>query len=101
MKVKIKDMEIECTVDEFEELYTRGILDNKMSPAEALKEFIIDNPPKDKSITPIKSFPGVVAVYGCQMPETVALYGCQVSDPNRFRTEITSTDTKTEKDDYQ
>jgi len=63
MIVKFKNISITCTVDEFEELYTRGIFDAKTG-VEALQELY--NIPKE----PIKTKPSF---------EAVALYGCQVS----------------------
>lgn len=32
MKLTIKGIEIECTVDEFEELFVRGLLDKDIKP---------------------------------------------------------------------
>lgn len=74
MKIKWKGMEIECTPDEFEELYARGILMNKDTAEEALhKEYNLNNPQDHKIlVTPEKPrdpFP-TVAVYGCNMPDS-------------------------------
>lgn len=56
---------IDCTIDEYEELLTRGLLGNKKeSLQEGLKELI--NWPRE-DYTPKKPyFPDVVALYGCQ-----------------------------------
>jgi len=80
MKITWNGMEIECTPDEFEELYARGILTNKHNGEESLQDLY--NLPKEEhnernipKIT-IKDwdspkqkdpFP-TVAVYGCYMP---------------------------------
>lgn len=62
---------IDCTVDEYEELMTRGLLGNKKeSLQEGLKELI--NWPKD-DYTPKKPY---------HFPDVVALYGCQVTSPS-------------------
>lgn len=58
---------IDCTIDEYEELITRGLLGNKKeSLQEGLKELI--NWPKDDYTPKKPHFPDVVALYGCQSP---------------------------------
>lgn len=77
MKIKWKGMEIECTPDEFEELYARGILTNKDTAEEALrKEYNLNDLQDHKSpkivatpVAPRDPFP-TVAVYGCNMPNS-------------------------------
>lgn len=57
---------IDCTIDEYEELMTRGLLGNKKeSLQEGLKELI--NWPRD-DYTPKKPHFPDVALYGCQSP---------------------------------
>lgn len=64
MKVRWNGLEIDCTPDEFEDLYTRGVLTNKDTPEEALGKVFIspDAAPSEKK----DLFP-TVAVYGCYM----------------------------------
>lgn len=82
MKIRWNGMEIECTPDEFEELYARGILTNKDTAEESLrKEYGLNEPQGNKipkpTVAPESSrdqfprdpFP-TVAVYGCYMPNT-------------------------------
>lgn len=53
MKFKWKNCDIECTVDEFEELYVRGIIDPSVIPHKSKEEL---------------EGPHIVPVYGCQIP---------------------------------
>lgn len=53
MKFKWKNCDIECTVDEFEELYVRGIIDPSGIPHKSKEEL---------------GGPHIVPVYGCQIP---------------------------------
>ena len=53
MKFKWKNCDIECTVDEFEELYVRGIIDPSVIPHKSKEEL---------------GGPHIVPVYGCQIP---------------------------------
>lgn len=53
MQFKWKNCDIECTVDEFEELYVRGIIDPSVIPHKSKEEH-------DES--------HIVPVYGCQVP---------------------------------
>lgn len=53
MKFKWKTCDIECTVDEFEELYVRGIIDPSVIPHKSKEEL---------------EGPHFVPVYGCQIP---------------------------------
>ena len=82
MKITWNNVIIECTPDEFEELYARGILTNKHNGEESLQDLYnlpkeehnernlpkitIKNLDKPKQKDP---FP-TVAVYGCYMPDS-------------------------------
>ena len=81
MLVKLTDgTEITCTVDEYEELYVRGLV-GKNGAREALKDFL--EPQKTDIPKDLPKMPMPIAVYGVQMPGEIALYGCQqVPDTN-------------------
>jgi hypothetical protein len=69
MKITLMNgTQIDCTVDEYEELMARGLLGNKQENLqEGLKELI--NWPKE-DYTPKSPYqPGVVALYGCEVPQ--------------------------------
>lgn len=71
MRVKYKDIDIECTVDEFEEMVARGLLGEKpvFDPDDFVKkwnELGIDPPKKDER--PQDSPFDVVMVYGVHLP---------------------------------
>ena len=70
MRVKYKDVDIECTVDEFEEMVARGLLSEKpkFDPSDFEKkwnELGQDNPKKER---PLDSPFDVVMVYGVHLP---------------------------------
>lgn len=72
MRVKYKDIDIECTVDEFEEMVARGLLGEKpvFDPDDFVKkwnELGIDPPKKDER--PQESPFDVVMVYGVHLPQ--------------------------------
>jgi len=62
MKIKYFDTEIECTVDEFEDMIARGIFKSKVKPEEFIHDLIRKDPPQ------APSWPETVALYGCQVP---------------------------------
>lgn len=71
MKVKYKGIDIDCTVDEFEEMVVRGLLGEKtvFDPEDFVKkwnELGIDPPKKDER--PQESPFDVVMVYGVHLP---------------------------------
>jgi len=81
MKLTIKGIEIECTVDEFEEMVVRGLLDKDLKPEE------FDELPKIWPGTPVtdndrlnrqlKKWPPydpnemTITAYGCGMPSSI------------------------------
>ena len=72
MKVKYKGIDIDCTVDEFEEMVVRGLLGEKtvFDPEDFVKkwnELGIDPPKKDER--PQDSPFDVVMVYGVNLPQ--------------------------------
>jgi hypothetical protein len=70
MKVTLPDQTIiECTMDELEELVSRGIVGNKLNETKDALGIDIKATPKSPS-TPKMPNPWtrVVAVYGCEMP---------------------------------
>lgn len=80
MLVKLADgTEITCTVDEYEELYVRGLV-GKNGAREALQDFLEPQKTDTPKIKDLPKMPTPIAVYGVQMPGDVALYGCQVPD---------------------
>ena len=80
MLVKLTDgTEITCTVDEYEELYVRGLV-GKNGAREALQDFLEPQKTDPPKIKDLPKMPPPVAVYGVQMPGVVALYGCQIQD---------------------
>ena len=82
MKVKIKDIEIECTVDEYEELVVRGLLGDEPKTIINTDTLTIQDDKSDnsqlddwmkllKKYEPKKKDPWsdmVVTAYGCEMP---------------------------------
>jgi len=64
MKIQLANMEINCTVDEFEEIIARGLLEKKDGTA-ATKTDPLDNLTIPKA-QPFKPY-DVVALYGCQV----------------------------------
>ena len=81
MKLVYNSIEITCTVDEFEELITRGLIPGRESLMEKYKD---DDwigmmrklaPEKPKNVQPDP--PPFVALYGCEIAMPVAVYGCQ------------------------
>ena len=83
MLVKLTDgTEITCTVDEYEELYIRGLV-GKNGAREALQDFLEPQKTDTPKIKDLPKMPTPIAVYGVQMPGEIALYGCQqVPDTN-------------------
>lgn len=83
MLVKLTDgTKITCTVDEYEELYVRGLV-GKNGAREALKDFLEPQKTDTPKIKDLPQMPMPIAVYGVQMPGEIALYGCpQVPDTN-------------------
>ncbi len=83
MLVKLTDgTEITCTVDEYEELYVRGLV-GKNGAREALQDFLESQKTDTPKIKDLPKMPTPIAVYGVQMPGEIALYGCQqVPDTN-------------------
>lgn len=75
MKIKWNKMTIECTPDEFEDLFARGIFNQDMiiSQDNALRDLYglpkSSEPPKKETLR--NPFPDVVAVYGCNVPANV------------------------------
>ena len=81
MKLKLNNIEIECTVDEFEEMVVRGLLDKDLKPEE------FDELPKIQPVTPVtdndqlnrqlKKWPPydpnemTITAYGCGMPSSI------------------------------
>ena len=77
MLVKLTDgTEITCTVDEYEELYVRGLV-GKNGAREALQDFLEPQKTDTPKIKDLPKIPTPIAVYGVQMPGEIALYGCQ------------------------
>ena len=58
---------IDCTIDEYEELMTRGLLGNKKESLQEGLEELIKWPNEDYTPKKPYSFPDVVALYGCQV----------------------------------
>jgi hypothetical protein len=59
---------IDCTIDEYEELMARGLLGNKKDSIQEGLEELIKWPKED--YTPKSPYqPGVVALYGCEVPQ--------------------------------
>ena len=80
MLVRLTDgTEITCTVDEYEELYVRGLV-GKNGAREALKDFLEPQKTDTPRIKELPKMPTPIAVYGVQMPGEIALYGCQLPD---------------------
>lgn len=85
MKITWNGMEIECTPDEFEELYARGILTNKHNGEEALHDLY--NLPKEEHNE--RNIPKLT-IKDWDRPKqkdpfpTVAVYGCYMSDSWEF-----------------
>lgn len=84
MRVKYKDIDIECTVDEFEEMVARGLLGEKptFDPSDFEKkwnELGQDKPNKER---PLESPFDVVMVYGVHLPNG----GFQPAWPNKTTT---------------
>lgn len=77
MKVKIKDIEIECTIDEYEELVKRNLLSDEAEQKQNDGNISIDgNDWLQKLIKqwPNKSDPWrdmTVTAYGCEMPSSL------------------------------
>lgn len=72
MKLKINGIEIECTVDEFEELYVRGLINKNIRP-EQFDEFPKlpdDIPPQQYEPLKIDPKETTIMLYGCGMPGT-------------------------------
>ena len=82
MKITWNGMEIECTPDEFEELYARGILTNKHTGEEALQDLY--NLPKEEHNE--RNIPDITIKEDWVRPKqrdpfpTVAVYGCYMGD---------------------
>lgn len=101
MKLVYNSIEITCTVDEFEELVTRGLIPGRESLMDKYKD---DDwigmmrklvPEKPKTVLP--DLPPVVALYGCEMSKPIAVYGCQPIpskdyDPTYTTSQTTSDD---------
>ena len=81
MKLKLNNIEIECTVDEFEEMIARGLLDRDLKPEE------FDELPKIQPAAPqsdnyrlnkqLRKWPYdpnemTITAYGCGMPPSTA-----------------------------
>ena len=73
MKIKIKEIEIECTVEEFKSLYEAGMLDDLFS----LEDAGIDQDNWNNLLKKTTEKPNVdpwrdqaIMVYGCGMPKT-------------------------------
>lgn len=77
MKVKIKDIEIECTVDEYQELVKRNLLSDETEQKQDNGDLSIDD--NDWLQKLIKQGPNkpdpwrdmAVMCYGCEMPSNV------------------------------
>jgi len=77
MKIKYLDTEIECTVDEFEDMIARGIFGTKVKPERFGEESLDDHKlpislPKIPTEPP-KRWPPTVALYGCEAPQDYKL----------------------------
>jgi hypothetical protein len=74
MKVKIKDIEIECTVDEYQELVKRNLLSDETEQKQDNGDLSIDDNDWLRKLIkqePNKTDPWrdmTVMCYGCQMP---------------------------------
>ena len=83
MRVKYKDVDIECTVDEFEEMVVRGLFGEKpkFDPSDFEKKWneLQDKPNKER---PADSPFDVVMVYGVHLPNG----GFQPVWPNKTTT---------------
>ena len=91
MKVKIKDLEIECTIEEFEEIVSRGIIETNVKPEDYKEEQPKERSLKKSELTDLDKIFGpvttpykppsmqTVAVYGCMQPQVdvTPLYGCK------------------------
>ena len=81
MKITWNGMEIECTPDEFEELYARGILTNKHTGEESLQD-LYNLPKKEHNERNIPD----ITIKDWDRPKqkdpfpTVAVYGCYMVD---------------------
>lgn len=89
MKLTIKGIEIECTVDEFEELFVRGLLDKDIKPED------FNELPKVQPFTPQKDNDKYVPrkPFGPYEPNetTIMMYGCGM--PSQLNGGITYTST--------
>lgn len=93
MKIKYFDTEIECTVDEFEDMIARGIFKSKVKPEEFIHDLIRKDPPA------APKWPETVALYGCQVPaDQIKLDLTQPLTYNNCSTEHTGKSNDTEKD---
>lgn len=104
MKLVYNSIEITCTVDEFEELVTRGLIPGREALMEKYKDddwigmmrkLVPEKPKNGQSELPYK--PPVVALYGCEMSKPIAVYGCQPIpskdyDPTYTTSQTTSDD---------
>jgi hypothetical protein len=73
MKVTLPDLTtIDCTVDEYEELIARGLVGKKLDDLKVELEgqdgekIVIPSTPKKQ---PYQNWPGVVALYGCEIAQ--------------------------------
>ncbi len=101
MKLVYNSIEITCTVDEFEELVTRGLIPGRESLMDKYKDddwigmmrkLVPEQPKKGQPV-----LPPTVALYGCEMAMPVAVYGCQPIpskdyDPTYTTSQTTSDD---------
>lgn len=83
MKLVYNGIEITCTIDEFEELVTRGLIPGREELMEKYKDDdwigmmkkLVPGTPKAVPSEP--KTPPFVALYGCEVAMPVAVYGCQ------------------------